>query len=84
MYIICDDINVYGFHRNIFFWIASKTFQYGFKQIGLDAKIILNTDSRLRKLVENETWRLPKHNKSWAASGAAAGPRTCKEINAYQ
>ena len=53
MYIICDDINVYGFHRNIPFWIASKTFQYGFKQIGLDAKIILNTDSRLRKLVEN-------------------------------
>ena len=62
MYIICDDINVYGFHRNIPFLIASKTFQYGFGQIGIDSTIILNTDSNLRKLVENDTVMVFPHH----------------------
>ena len=62
MYIICDDLNVYGFHRNIPFRIASKTFQYGFGALGIDSSIILNTDVKLRKYVENETVMVFPHH----------------------
>ena len=55
MYIIYDDMSVPGFHRNIPFYIAAKTFQYGFQKMGIAATIIQNTNPKLRQLIENDT-----------------------------